>query len=166
MSPLLQDMLRVSLIGIGATAAMDLWLWCLKRVGLPGLNFAFIGRWVGHVFRGTWSHDAMTKAAPIQRELALGWLTHYAVGVAFAGVLASLYGTAWLSSPSLVPALCVGLGSVVAPLVIMQPAMGAGVASSKTATPLKNCLKSVANHAVFGLGLYLSAVTLERISRW
>lgn len=165
MTPSLQDMLRVALIGIGATAVMDLWLWCLTRAGLPALNFAFIGRWVGHVLRGRWSHEAIAEATPVQGELALGWLTHYAVGMAFAAVLASLYGMAWVHGPSLLPALCVGLGSVVAPLFIMQPAMGAGVASCKTATPLKNCLKSVANHAVFGLGLYLAAAALEQISR-
>ena len=165
MTPSLQDLLRVALIGIGATAVMDLWLWCLKRAGLPGLHMAFIGRWVGHVLRGTWSHRAIAKATPIEGEVALGWLTHYAVGVVFAAVLASLQGTAWVHSPSLLPALCVGLVSVAAPLFIMQPAMGAGVASRNTATPLKNCLRSVANHAVFGLGLYLAAVALEQISR-
>jgi hypothetical protein len=43
----------------------------------------------------------------------------------------------------------------------MQPAMGLGVAASRTPSPLKNCLRSVVNHAVFGLGLFLSAcVTL------
>jgi len=44
----------------------------------------------------------------------------------------------------------------------MQPAMGAGFAASRTPAPMKNRIRSVANHAVFGLGLYLSAVILER----
>jgi hypothetical protein len=46
----------------------------------------------------------------------------------------------------------------------MQPAMGAGIASSRTPTPLKNSLRSLANHAVFGLGLYLSAATMARLA--
>ncbi|MNC66300.1 hypothetical protein D3C75_1166860 [compost metagenome] len=46
------------------------------------------------------------------------------------------------------------------PLFAIQPAMGSGFAAARTPTPLKNCLRSVANHAVFGLGLYLSAVLL------
>lgn len=42
----------------------------------------------------------------------------------------------------------------------MQPAMGAGLASSRTPTPLKNCLRSLITHAVFGGGLYGAAVVL------
>jgi Protein of unknown function (DUF2938) len=161
MTPLLQDTARVALIGIGATAAMDLWLLLLKRLNVPTLNFGFIGRWVGHALRGRWTHDAIARAAPVKGELGLGWLTHYAVGVTFAGVLAGLYGMAWTREPSLLPALAVGIGTVVAPLFVMQPAMGAGVASSRTPTPAKNCLRSLANHAVFGAGLYLSAVAID-----
>jgi hypothetical protein len=36
--------------------------------------------------------------------------------------------------------------------------MGAGVASTRTPTPLLNNLKSLANHTVFGVGLYLAAL--------
>jgi hypothetical protein len=53
---------------------------------------------------------------------------------------------------------------VALPLFVMQPAMGAGVASSGTPTPLKNCLRSLANHTVFGLGLYVSAVVITRFA--
>ena len=98
-------------------------------------------------------------------ELAWGWLTHYAVGMAFAGVLLSLQGAAWVHSPTLLPALAVGMGTVAAPLLVMQPAMGSGFAASRTPTPLKNCPRSLANHTVFGLGLYLSALVIALISR-
>jgi hypothetical protein len=82
---------------------------------------------------------------------------HYATGVAFAGLLVSLFGLTWARSPSLLPALGVGLSTVALPLFVMQPAMGAGIASSRTPTPLKNGLRSLTNHAVFGVGLYLAA---------
>jgi hypothetical protein len=42
--------------------------------------------------------------------------------------------------------------------------MGAGIASSRTPAPLTNSLRSLANHAVFGLGLYVSAVALTRLA--
>jgi len=42
--------------------------------------------------------------------------------------------------------------------------MGAGIASSRTTAPLKNSLRSLANHAVFGLGLYLSAAALAHLA--
>ena len=41
--------------------------------------------------------------------------------------------------------------------------MGAGIASSRTPAPLMNSLRSLTNHAVFGLGLYLSAAALAQM---
>jgi hypothetical protein len=157
MNPIASDALRVLLIGIGATAVMDLWLVLLRRLDVPTLNFALIGRWAGHMTRGRFRHDAIANAAPLRHELALGWAVHYAAGVGFAIVLASLYGGEWLHNPVIGPALIVGIGAVAAPWFLMQPAMGAGIASSKTVAPLRNCVRSLANHTVFGFGLYLSA---------
>jgi hypothetical protein len=161
----LQEFPLAILIGIGATAVMDAWLLLLRRLGIPTLNFAFIGRWVGHLPRGRFAHAAIAKAAPVRGEVAWGWLTHYAVGVAFATVLVAIQGAEWIYSPTLLPALAVGIGTVAAPLLVMQPAMGSGFAASRTPTPLKNCLRSLANHTVFGLGLYLCAQVIALISR-
>lgn len=157
---------RIALIGLGATATMDLGLWLQKRVlKLPSLDFALVGRWVGHGVRGHWVHEAIARAAPVRGERALGWGLHYAVGVAFAALLVGVAGAAWTREPSLAPALAVGIGTVLVPLFVMQPALGAGIASSNTRTPVRNCLKSLVNHTVFGAGLYLAAAFIERISR-
>lgn len=161
----LQDMAHVALIGVGATAIMDIWLIILKRMGVQTLDFAFIGRWVGHLLRGKFAHTSIKQAQPIPSELMLGWFTHYATGIAFAGLLVGIYGIGWTSTPSLLPAVLVGMCTVAAPLFVMQPAMGSGFAASKTPTPLKNCIRSAVNHTVFGLGLYLSAFFIAWISR-
>ena len=160
----IDDAIRVVLVGIGATAAMDAWLLLLKRLHIPTLNFALVGRWVGHLARGRWAHDAIAKASPVAGEQALGWALHYATGVAFAGLLVTVAGTAWMRDPSLLPALGVGIGTVVVPLFVVQPAMGAGIASSRTPTPLKNCLRSLLTHTVFGVGLYLAAALTAAVS--
>lgn len=55
--------------------------------------------------------------------------------------------------------------ATVAPLLVLQPALGAGIFSMKTAAPLFNSLKSLATHTVFGLGLYLAAVVVAWILR-
>lgn len=156
---------HILLIGMGATAVMDAWLLLLQRLGVPTLNFAMIGRWAGHWRRGTWTHDAIAKAVPVRGELALGWFVHYATGIAFAGLLAGIFGMDWVHNPTLLPALCLGMATVAAPWLVMQPAMGAGIASSHTPAPAKNRLRSLVNHTVFGLGLYLAAVFLAWISR-
>ena len=161
----MNDIIKVVCIGIGATAVMDIWLLFLKRLGVPSLNFTFIGRWVGHLLQGRIAHDAIAKAEPIPGELALGWGTHYAIGIGFASLLVMLAGTDWAANPTLLPAVLVGMGTVVAPLLVMQPAMGAGFFASKTPTPLKNCLRSLANHSVFGLGMFLAAILVDGIVR-
>jgi len=159
-----QDWTRVALIGIGATAIMDVWLLLLKRLHVPTLNFALLGRWIGHLFRGQWKHEAIARATPLKGELALGWFVHYATGIAFAALLIAVYGRTWTSDPRLLPALAVGVATVVAPLFVLQPAMGAGIASCKTAAPLMNSLRSLLNHSVFGAGLYVSAVFIGVIT--
>lgn len=159
------DLAAVLLVGVGATAVMDAWTVLLGRLGVPTGNLALVGRWVGHIARGRWSHASIQRADPIPREGALGWLIHYAVGITFAALLVALQGAAWLHEPALAPALAFGVATVAMPLLVMQPAMGAGLFSSKTATPLKNSLRSLANHAVFGVGLYLAAEVLDRTIR-
>ncbi len=85
---------------------------------------------------------------------------HYAIGVAFA--MAFVFGgpAGWLDHPTLVPALAFGVATVAVPFFTLQPALGLGIASSKTARPMLARLKSVATHTVFGLGLYLTALLI------
>jgi DUF2938 family protein len=157
--------MEIIIIGIGATIVFDLWLVLLKRMGVKTMNMAFIGRWAGHLAQGRFAHDSIGAAPAVGGEQALGWLVHYATGVAFAGALVAVAGHGWLHAPSIGPALAVGIATVGAPLFVMQPSMGLGVASSKTPTPMKNCLRSLANHTVFGLGLYLSALLIKGIAQ-
>ncbi|CAM3732202.1 DUF2938 domain-containing protein [Bordetella tumulicola] len=156
----LEDVARIVLMGIGATAVMDVWLIFMKVLGVPTLSFALVGRWIGHLWRGKFAHASIGQASPIRGELTLGWIAHYAVGIAFAWLLVCIQGVDWLHQPILMPAISVGAATVAVPLFVIQPAMGAGFASSKTPTPAKNCLRSVMTHTVFGLGLYLSAVLI------
>jgi hypothetical protein len=147
---------QVALVGAGAAALMDLGLWLQGR-----LDFGPVGRWIGHMVRGRFMHEAIAKAAPVRGEQAIGWAVHYATGIAFAALLVALAGPGWLAAPTAGPALAVGIGTVLAPLFVMQPAMGAGIASRRTATPWRNRLRSLLNHAVFGAGLYLTALALR-----
>lgn len=162
--PELSDPARVTLIGLGATALMDAWLLTLSRLGVPFAGFGLVGRWVGHMASGRFRHAAIARAEPVRGERALGWITHYLVGIGFAAVLVALLGTPWLHRPTVGPALVFGVLTVAAPLCLMQPAMGAGFASAKTATPGLNRLRSLLNHTVFGLGLYAAATMTQRLA--
>ena len=103
------DFTLVVLVGVGATAVMDIWLILLKRLGVPTLDFAVLGRWVGYLARGRFAHEAIAKSPALPAERALGWLSHYAVGIAFAGLLVGIEGIEWVRQPTLVPAVVVGV---------------------------------------------------------
>jgi hypothetical protein len=154
----LEFALRTLVLGVGATMVMDLWAVLLKRLGIPSLNFAFLGRWLGHLPEGRLVHESIARAAPVKGELLIGWGAHYTIGITFAALLLSTFGLEWARSPSLLPALLVGILTVTAPLLVLQPALGAGIFSSKTPTPVFNSLKSVVTHTVYGIGLYLTAL--------
>lgn len=163
MSTAIEYVLRGVFIGAGATLTIDAWAALLRRLGVPSLKFALLGRWVGHLLRGRLMHENISKASPVRGELLLGWLSHYAIGIGFAGVLLATFGLGWARHPTLGPALLVGVATVVAPWFVLQPAFGAGIASSKTATPVLNALKSLLTHTVFGLGLFAAALVAARL---
>ena len=148
-------MIEAILIGTGATAFLD--LWSAGRAWLSGTqkpDYALVGRWLAWLPRGRFFHDPIARSAPIPGEGAIGWIAHYAIGIAFAGILLAGWGSAWSRDPALVPALIVGIGSVAAPFLLMQPGMGAGIAARRTSNPRAARLRSLTTHAIFGIGLY------------
>jgi hypothetical protein len=163
MTTAIEYVLRGVFIGVGATLTIDAWAALLRRLGVPSLKFELLGRWVGHLLRGRLMHESISKASPVRGELLLGWLSHYAIGIGFAGVLLATFGLGWARSPTLGPALLVGVATVAAPWFVLQPAFGAGIASSKTATPVLNALKSLLTHTVFGVGLFAAALVAARL---
>lgn len=153
----------VILIGVAATAVMDAWLFALARLGVPTTDWRLVGRWVAHMRQGRFAHASIAQAPAVRSEHALGWLVHYAVGIAYAFALVAFTGAAWITQPAILPALVLGLVTVAMPLFLMQPAMGSGFAASKTATPWGNRFRALANHGVFGLGLYIGAALVATL---
>ncbi|QTD93936.1 DUF2938 domain-containing protein [Burkholderia anthina] len=155
-------LLRILLIGAGATLLMDLWALFRRRMfGIPSLDYALVGRWLGHMMRGRFRHASIAAAPPVPGERAFGWVAHYAIGAAFAMLPVAIAGTEWVGTPTPMPALVAGLASVAAPFFVMQPAFGFGVAASRTPQPGIARRRSIVTHLVFGAGLYLAAVALS-----
>jgi polyferredoxin len=158
----LETLVSAVIIGCGATLVMDVWALAQRRLlGIASLDYALVGRWLGHMLNGVFRHSAIAQSPPVPGERAIGWVAHYAIGIAFAAVLFGVWGPEWAQRPTLIPALIVGLGSVAAPFLIMQPAMGAGIAASRTPNPWAARLRSMVTHSVFGIGLYVSGVTTQ-----
>lgn len=143
------------LTGAGATALMDVWGIARKRLlGVPAPDYGLVGRWFAHMARGRFRHERIAASPPLKGERLIGWTAHYLTGIAFAAVLLAIWGLDWARHPTLGPALIVGIGSVAAPFLVMQPGMGAGIAASRTPRPAAARVQSLVTHAIFGFGLY------------
>ncbi|VWB07226.1 DUF2938 domain-containing protein [Burkholderia lata] len=159
-------LLNLLLIGAGATLVMDLWTLFRRRAfGIPSLDYALVGRWIGHMLQGRFRHVSIGAAPPVPGERALGWIAHYAIGIAFATLPVVVAGTQWVSTPTLLPAIIAGLASVAAPFLVMQPAFGFGIAASRTPHPRVARRRSIVAHLSYGMGLYLSAFALAALAR-
>ncbi|PLP61158.1 DUF2938 domain-containing protein [Mesorhizobium loti] len=151
--------LRAALIGIGATAVMDLWALLLRRVfAIPSLDYGWVGRWLLNFRQGRFAHENIAKSVPVSGETVVGWAAHYAIGIVFAALLLALWGSSWAQNPTPLPALIVGVVTVVVPFLVMQPAFGFGIAASRTPKPAVARQRSLMAHFSFGVGLYLSAL--------
>ncbi|MCZ8043268.1 MAG: DUF2938 domain-containing protein [Beijerinckiaceae bacterium] len=155
-------LIRTVLIGIGATALLDLWAMLLKRVfGFPLPNWALVGRWFAHLPRGRVLHEDITRSEPVRNELAIGWAAHYAVGILFAGIVVAIWGAGWIRNPTFLPALIVGLATVGCGWFILQPGMGAGIAASKRANANTVRALNIVGHTVFAIGLWGTALLIR-----
>ncbi len=83
----MNNLLFILLIGIGATAVMDLWGIMRKPLlGIPPPDYRMVGRWIAHMTHGQFCHNAIAASSPMRGEHAIGWTVHYLIGIAFAGL--------------------------------------------------------------------------------
>lgn len=164
MNTLLQLLGYALFIGVSATVFMDVYALMLQKVfQIPSLNYAFLGRWIGHFRQGVFRHANIMQATPVAGERAIGWVAHYLIGITFAFVLLLIWGVEWVREPSLIPALLIGILTTVAPFFMMQPAFGFGIAASKTPQPKTARIRSLMTHTIYGIGLYLGGVLLHLV---
>ena len=153
-------------VGVGATLVVDAWSVARKRwFGIAPPDYGMVGRWIGHMPRGRFRHDSMAAVPAVRGERVIGWVAHYAIGMAFAALLLAGQGPQWIRQPTLGPALAVGIATVAAPFLLMQPGMGAGIAGSRTRRPAATRVQSLVTHTVFGLGLYAAGLLVSLVAR-
>lgn len=153
---------RAIIMGVAATALLDLWALTLNRTfgfGLP--NWAMVGRWFCHLPAGRFVHDDIGKSEPFARELMVGWLAHYGVGIAFAAATLAIGGAGWAKAPTWPIPIAVGLITVGCGWFILQPGMGAGIAASKKPDANRIRILNILGHIVFGLGMFGAALAIR-----
>lgn len=154
-------LIKGALVGAGGTMLLDVWALFLARTwNVPATNWAMVGRWLGNIPRGKFHHTSMSEAEPVKGELAIGWIAHYVIGIGYGLLLLALWGSAWLTEPTILPPLVLSWVLLIAPYFLMMPGMGTGFAGSKTPKPAITRIKSVVSHSIFGLGMYLAAEAL------
>ena len=66
--------LRMVLVGLGATLIMDLSALIQARVfGSASLDYRLVGRWLGHMPKGQFRHASIVAAHPTWHESLIGW---------------------------------------------------------------------------------------------
>lgn len=158
----MNDYLKITIIGVGATFLVDIWIFLLGLFNIKSLDYRFVGRWIGNFPKGKFFHKSITETEAVRGELLIGWSAHYLIGIGFAFMMFIIYGKKWIENPELLSALLFGILTAAAPLFIMQPAFGFGVASSKLSGPNMRRLKSLGTHLVYGAGLYITAVLMKQ----
>ncbi len=156
MNNLVLSLISTVLIGLGATLTFDLWAIFVKHAfKITPSNICLVGRWLRYMPEGTFKHSNIVSAPQKSAECMVGSIAHYIIGVMFAIPFVALVGNSWLQHPTLIPAIIFGVVTVLAPFFIMQPSFGLGFAASKMSNPTQARLRSLMNHTVFGIGLYL-----------
>ena len=153
----MQQALRVLVMGITATIAIDLWATFTNRMlGWPRTNWGMVGRWIGHMRDVQFMHTSIGSSPPIVHESILGWVFHYVVGCVYAALYLMFVGTAQSGQPTLVSGVLFGLATILSPWLLMQPALGLGICASKAPRPTLVRLQNLTIHTIFGLALYYS----------
>jgi hypothetical protein len=156
------SLISAILIGFGATLTFDLCAQFLKYAfKITPSNICLVGRWLRYMPEGTFKHSNIASSPQKSAECIVGWIAHYMIGITFAIAFVALVSNKWLQHPTQIPAIVYGIITVLAPFFIMQPLMGLGYAASKTSNPTQARFRSLMNHTVFGVGLYLFALLVN-----
>lgn len=153
--------MQAILIGVMATAVLDLWSLLLNRTaGIPMANWGMVGRWFAHMFRGTFRHDSIAAAEPVPNEVAIGWLAHYLIGILFAAALLALW-PGWIANPTIWPPMIVGWVTILAGWLLLSPGLGGGIAHARRPDAARARVLNLIGHTVFGLALWAGGLIVS-----
>jgi len=149
------------LIGVSGTIAMDLLNRLVARFGvISKIDVGTIGRMAAGWARGRFRYRHPGELVPVPREVFLGYITHYAIGVGLAIPL--VFGWDLLVGVPLSPfwALVYGIATTVASVFLVYPSLGLGVFGLRSPDGLKAPLSSLANHFFFGVGMAIAILVI------
>ena len=138
--------------GVLATYGMDV---AGRRIVAPALGkgpSGGLGRWIGHMLQGRFTHEDITKAEPVEHEAAIGMAAHYAIGLILGVGYTLLLRIPDARENSVSRAIAYGTATTVFPWFWMFPARGQGVMGLRD-RDLRVPAFALCSHVAYGLGL-------------
>jgi hypothetical protein len=140
--------------GVLGTLVMDSLNLLFARSGmLSRIDMGMIGRMAAGWARGRFRYGNPGEMREVADEKLYGYITHYAIGVAFA--IPYTLGWHLLGGGPVSPvwAIVYGVATTAASWFLVFPSMGSGVLGRRSPEGVKAPLSSLANHLFYGLGL-------------
>jgi hypothetical protein len=154
---------EILVIGIIATGITDVWQQMLKQVaGVPGANWSLVGRWIAGIVTGRFYRPTIATDPAVAFETPIGWVFHYFVGVVYATMFVAL-DTAFDGGFGLIEASGFGLATLIAPFLLLKPAMGLGPFANRAPDQLIEIIVTTMTHLAFGFGLYTGSTLVAAI---
>jgi hypothetical protein len=149
---------RVLLLGVVATAVMDILSTLARKAHVVApLPSTLLGRWVASMPRGHVRHVSIEQAVPVDHELVIALIAHYAVGVVFASLYLFATSRLHMLPRSAGAAVTFGLATCIFPWLLMFPAMGFGLFGVRGPPGTQLFLSSLVSHVAYGAGIWLGA---------
>ena len=123
------------------------------------IDWHLLGRWIGHLLVGDFVFVNIPKLSIVQHEIALGWMTHYMIGILdaiiFAFILKYLMKKSYPGLSVFSISVLFGWFLIIFPFLVLEPAMGAGFFAVLSPNPDFTRWLTFSFHSVFGLGLFI-----------
>jgi hypothetical protein len=146
------SVLGAAVAGVLATYGMDVGARTIVAPALGMKGPSNLGRWIGHMLQGRFTHEDITKAAPVAHEAAIAVVAHYTIGLTLGAGYALLLRVPQPRQSTLPRAAAYGIATTVFPWFWMFPARGQGVMGLRDGD-LRVPAFALCTHVVYGLGL-------------
>ena len=145
--------------GVLGTIAMDLLNILFSRAGLIlRIDITMIGRMSAGWSRGRFYYSHPGEMEPAANEQAIGYISHYLIGVCLAVPFVVGWGAIVEGPVSPAWIFAYGIATTVASVLVVYPLMGLGLFGRRSPEGIRGPLSSLANHIFFGAGMAASVV--------
>ena len=115
-----------------------------------------VGRRCAHLRTGQFIHRPISQSKPVKYEQTFSWLFHYIIGIRYAYLYVILIVFIVSNDPSLTSAIIYGLVTLIAPWLVLQPALGLSLFARLADKPNTIRVLNLFVHLIFGVVLYFS----------